>query len=58
MGIKKFTIDLVDIAKSDFIKEKGLQDEFEGFLGAKMYELRDKNITLDEYRKEVSDKLY
>ena len=49
MGIKKFTADLVDTAKSDFIIEKGLQNEFEQFLGAKMFELRDKEITLEQY---------
>lgn len=57
MGIKKFTIDLVDTAKSDFIIEKGLQNEFEQFLGAKMFELKNKGITLEEYSKIVNDKI-
>ena len=57
MGIKKFSVDLVDITKSDFIIEKGLQNEFEQFLGAKMFELRDKEITLEEYSKTVNDKI-
>ena len=57
MGIKKWTADLVDTAKSDFIIEKGLQNEFEQFLGAKMFELRDKEITLKQYVKIVNDKV-
>lgn len=57
MGIKKFTSDLVDTVQSDFIFEKGLQEEFEQFLGKKMFELRDKNITLKEYSKTVNDKI-
>ena len=57
MGIKEFTAYLVDTAKSDFIIEKGLQDEFEGFLGARMTELGKGKITLEDYKRTVNDKI-
>ena len=44
------------LAKSDFIIKKGLQNEFEQFLGSKIYELRNKGTTLEQYSKEVFKK--
>lgn len=56
-GIKKFTNDLCERTKSDFIISKGLQNEYHQFLGEISMKIKNGEITLDEYSKNVTKKI-
>ena len=56
-GIKKFTFDVTSIAQRDFIYKKGLEHEYHTYLGKILLKIKKGEISLDEYRKSVSQKI-